>query len=172
MEVLSSVAVALNDRRHIHLGELGLEVLQGEDGLGESLAGDGEAVLFRVNVWHSAVVPHEVFAGRSDEGVPESRQPSLSVVRIPGVGQQAGVRLGVVLVDGAVEHRVLRDDLHVGWAHLADLVVGHVIHDVASVVLGVNPPEHLQVVASSHLESAHSSWVSSEVRHIVQTTLK
>ena len=172
MEVFSPVAVALDDCHHVHLGELRLEVLETEDGLVEALPGDGEGVLLGVDVRDGAVVSDKVFPLRSDPAVSEVGQLALRVVGVHGVGQQVWVGRGVVLVDGAVVHRVLSDHLHVGWADLPNLVPGHVLHDVAPVVLGVHTPVDLQVIPSSHLKPAHSPRVPREVCHVVQTSLK
>ena len=40
------------------------------------------------------------------------------------------------------------------------------------VVLGVDPPVHLQVVTRGHLQPPHPAWVAGEVRHVVQTPLQ
>ena len=44
--------------------------------------------------------------------------------------------------------------------------------DVSPVVLGVDPPVHLQVVTRGHLQHPHPAWVAGEVRHVVQTPLQ
>ena len=47
----------------------------------------------------------------------------------------------------------------------------HVLGDVSPVVLGVDPPVHLQVVTRSHLEPAHAPRVPSEVGHVIEAAL-
>ena len=83
MEVLSSVSVALDDCSHIHLGELGLEVLEAEHGLLHPLPGHGECVLPWVNVGHRAVVANEVAAYRGLPEVSQRSQLPLRIVWVP-----------------------------------------------------------------------------------------
>ena len=42
---------------------------------------------------------------------------------------------------------------------------------MSPVVLGVDPPVHLQVITRGHLEPAHAPRVASEVGHVVKAAL-
>ena len=122
MEVLPSVAIALDDSGHVHLGELGLEVLEAEHGVLHPLPRHREGVLPRVDVGHGAVVADEVAAGRGQPRVGEGGESPLRVVGVAGVGQQVGVGRRVGVEVGAVVHRVLGDEPHIGLGHLAYFV--------------------------------------------------
>ena len=83
MEVLSSVAIALDDSGHVNLGELGLEVLEAEHGVRHPLPRHGEGVLPWVNVGHGAVVANKVLAYRGLPEVSQRSQLPLRIVWVP-----------------------------------------------------------------------------------------
>ena len=80
---------------------------------------------------------------------------------VPCISQKTRIGIRITSIGGAVIHRVVSDQLHVlgtdladlvpnkifhklfGRKYLAHLVPGHVLHDVAPVVLRVHAPVHL-----------------------------
>lgn len=62
MKVFAAVAVALDDRCHVMLGELGLQVLEVEMGFIEPHTVHREIIFFRINDRHRRMIANEMSA--------------------------------------------------------------------------------------------------------------
>ena len=126
------------------------------------------------------MVANEVLAHRRDPRVGQLAQPGLGVVGISEDGRQEAANVTEEWVAapcvreevrgwlGVIEIRIWKDRrkallLRVCGRQLADAVPVEVVRDVLAVVLRVDLPKRLQVLASDHLEPTVSPRVASEI---------
>ena len=99
------------------------------------------------------MVANKVFSYWSDPAVGEVPKSALCIVWVLGVDQQVWIWLRIVFIERLVIECPGCNSCHVIRADVANFVFGHVVTNVASVVLCVHLPKYLSVVISRKLFS-------------------